>query len=117
MMVALIILKYLALAIIVEAVTEILTESSIFSPLQKLSEKSKAFEVFSCGYCMSVWVALACALACPAGFTDIVWVNVVFTTFLLHRLANTLHSGAAWFLLCSYMFLGESGDHGKTRKD
>jgi len=77
--------------IVVEAITEILVSSSLFSWWRNAVARVPFFgTLFTCGYCLSVWVS--------AGFGwifDFNFVHPVFdyfiVVFLIHRLANIYH--------------------------
>lgn len=95
------------LAIVVEAITEIVTSSTLVAPLQATwrtwtypidrppSGKIQAVMAFidqlwNCGYCSSVWVSAVVALFAPSLVSNI-FINWVIIVFLLHRLSNWLH--------------------------
>jgi len=102
------ILILLLLAIAVEATTEILTSSKLIGPFQNKWKQwtypldrppsggiLRSFKVFvddlwSCGYCSSVWVAAFFGLFAPPIF-DNTFINWLVAVFVLHRLANWLH--------------------------
>lgn len=52
-------------------------------------------EVFACGYCMSVWVAIGSALFAPRWLLPNSWYGFFFNwllmVFVLHRTCNYLH--------------------------
>lgn len=79
--------------IAVEAVTEVLVDSSIFFNFRVwVSKWSKFFgELLSCGYCTSVWVAGVFALIIPLNVVDSRCVNLILCWLVLHRLSNVLH--------------------------
>lgn len=103
-----IIVILLLLTIAVEATTEILTSSKLIGPLQNKWKQwtypvdrppsgglLRVFMVFvddlwSCGYCTSVWVSGFFSLFAPSVF-DNSFVNWLVSVFVLHRLANWLH--------------------------
>jgi len=97
----------LLLIIATEAITEIITSSTIVAPLQTqwrtwtypidkpptgIIQRIMSFvdQLWNCGYCASVWVSAVLALAAPAIF-DYPIINWIIMTFVLHRLANWLH--------------------------
>lgn len=107
------ILCLLVLAIVVEAITEIITSAKITDPFRAFLFK-KAYPsvpedwptdksppigrvwwlwlngLFSCGYCLSVWVAFPFCFCAPLWFSPIL-VNWVVMVFLIHRLSNWCH--------------------------
>ena len=103
-----ILLILVLLTITVEAITEILTSSTLINPLQtrwriwvypldgpppnNILHNLGVFidRLWNCGYCASVWVAGFFAIFAPIIFQDKL-VNWVIMTFTLHRLANWLH--------------------------
>lgn len=105
-----IILLFVAV-IFVEAVVEIEVESEIFAGFRNKLAKIRGRigwylnGLFSCGYCLSVWVSAIAALFVPITIIDNVWlsnfcdipncvvliVDTVFKTFLIHRLSNIWH--------------------------
>ena len=90
------VIKFLFAAVVVEAITNIITKSQFFSPIREFffnRRENKVFNwfhsLFDCSYCMSVWIGL---------FVYICWfcfnsriINVVFMGIVLHRLSNVLH--------------------------
>lgn len=87
---------FLLLIICVEAVTEILVTSSIFTaPRLLIARISGTLGVLvHCGYCTSVWVSgvfswfFVTQIYC---FFPNFWVGFIVTVFVLHRLANLFH--------------------------
>lgn len=85
-------IEVLILIIFIEALTEILTTSSIFEkPRLWLAKNAFLGELIHCGYCTSVWVSLSVAWIIPFALTPYFWLNYMLTTFVLHRLSNILH--------------------------
>jgi hypothetical protein len=97
----------LLLVIVTEAITEIITSSTIVAPLQAqwriwtyptdrpptgIRQRIMSFvdQLWNCGYCASVWVSAVVALAAPTIFNYSI-INWMVMTFVLHRLANWLH--------------------------
>lgn len=91
------------MAIVVEAIAEIITSSALFAPV-RVFLSTKALPVnpadarwywamldrlLACGYCCSVWLAFAASWCVPG---DRLGINIVITTFVIHRLANLYHS-------------------------
>ncbi len=54
-------------------------------------------DVFTCGYCMSVWVAMGSAVFAPWWLATGHWIgwlaNWLLMVFVLHRVSNYLHDG------------------------
>lgn len=100
-------LLVILLIIVAEAVTEIITSSSLVEPLQTqwriwtyptdrpgegVIHQIMVFvdRLWNCGYCASVWISALAAIASPRVFDNII-VNWVAMTFVIHRGANWLH--------------------------
>jgi len=80
-------LKIALLAIATEAVTEILVESELFEWLRAIMRKTEfTAALFSCGWCLSVWVAGTLLLLTHLGLF------VIVILFAVHRLANVWHN-------------------------
>ena len=86
------------LTIFVEAVTEILVASSIFSRPRGFIGRRSAFlgELIHCGHCTSVWVSaiVVWMILPPAWIFSIIsnfWVAYIITIFVVHRLSNLFH--------------------------
>lgn len=95
------VIKIFLAILLIEATTEILTESNIFFPFRAfLFEKGKSNKIFGwlhdlidCGHCTSVWIGWFFALLL---FTDKmyifnVYVDWIFIGLVLHRLSNITH--------------------------
>lgn len=103
-------LRLLILVVATEAVTEILVEAKItnglrafiflkaFPPTPEDSLKPLigkwrwrfVHDLFSCGYCMSVWVAVVLAFLAPQWFSWSI-VNWLVMVFVIHRASNFSH--------------------------
>lgn len=89
-------LQFVACVIGVEAITQIITKSEIFSPVREFfynRRKNKVFnwlhDLLDCGYCTSVWIGwLVAALWVFAGNLVI---DILFVGIVLHRLSNIFH--------------------------
>lgn len=100
------------LAVVVEAITEVLVASKLFAPVRTIVATAAlpvvdgvkrhlirymplAFlnAIFGCGYCMSVWVAAAAAISVriPLPLETCCFGAFIVNTMVLHRLANFLH--------------------------
>lgn len=80
-----------------EAIVELVIKSQFFSPFRNLMFRlgSWTTELFKCGYCFSVWVAMGMILAVPVVVLPLSnWrvVNVLLTLMLVHRLSNVIHN-------------------------
>lgn len=111
-------LQWASVVVAVEATTELLVESKLFAPLRnwvgkraitvepeteptlRLMAWAKLFELVTCGYCVSVWVALFYASTLPALWTSPLdetvargthLINFLVRWLVLHRLSNWLH--------------------------
>jgi hypothetical protein len=94
-----IIFKIIFAIILVEAITEIISKSEIFSPVRRFFYEKRNNRVFrfihdllDCGYCTSVWVGWFIAFVL---FRDLYFFNkyldLFFIGLVLHRLSNVLH--------------------------
>lgn len=90
------VLKILLAVILVELLTELIVKSTIFKPFRRRIKSLGSWfrELFSCGYCMSVWVAFGVVLVLQLSydFTGITPVDLGLTALIVHRLANYLHN-------------------------
>jgi hypothetical protein len=91
------VLLILGLAFATEAVVQLVIKSEIFSPIRRLASKLGYWtdELFKCGYCFSVWVALGMITVVPAVILPVSdWhvVNVLLTLLVVHRLSNIMHN-------------------------
>jgi hypothetical protein len=89
-------LSFLAAIILTELLTELIVKSVLFRPLRaKIKGINDWFhELFSCGYCMSVWVSagVVFTIGTSYDFTGISVVDVGLTALIVHRLSNYLHN-------------------------
>jgi len=96
--------------IVVEAITEILVDSKLLDKVRSeinnaafpeegppnddtWKQRGLAFlsSLFTCGYCMSVWVAAFVSLLVQVPITSSWIINYVLSAFLMHRLSNAYH--------------------------
>jgi len=86
--------------ILAEAITNILTKSSIFAPIREFlfnRSKNKIFRflhnILDCPYCTSVWVGVFCAyMLFLYTIRQLPLILVLFFTgVVVHRLSNVLH--------------------------
>jgi len=100
------VLWLMALVVATEAITEIIVDSEIMEPvrsfifLKSLTSSEPAVStvqpwafihrLIHCGYCASVWVAMAAAMLAPwvVGYWVLNWLVMVF---VIHRLSNFFH--------------------------
>ena len=90
------ILKFILAAIVVEAITNIITKSELFKPVRAFFfEKNKwLHDLLDCGYCTSVWIGFGLAIYITYLECDIV--NVFMLGLVLHRVSNVVHSLVDW---------------------
>jgi len=91
---------WFAATLAVEAVVEILVSSDILLGVRAwVSRRGQLLsKLVSCGYCMSVWVAVPLALYLPSLDVGPPAMSVVVRIFVLHRLSNVLHELLSrWF--------------------
>ena len=108
-----IIVQYLLLGLASEALAELIVDSEFSAKFRKpwkkwaypvdrppsnsIFQRFKVFvdELWSCGYCTSVWtsgfLALFVSLDGPRTLTGIPIINWVVATLVIHRLANWIH--------------------------
>lgn len=84
------------LVVLTETLTELIVKSQIFeSPRNFLKRKSPWLKkMLSCGYCTSVWVALALSFlsGVPCVFTGKLWLDWILFSLVVHRGSNYLHN-------------------------
>jgi hypothetical protein len=88
-------LSFLAAIILTELFTELIVKSVLFRPLRvKVSINEWLYELFHCGYCMSVWVSagVVFTIGTSYDFTGISVVDLGLTALIVHRLSNYLHN-------------------------
>jgi len=95
-----VIVAYLIMALLTEALTEVLVKSFIF---QKVREVIFNFNVtyltklITCGYCSSFWLSVAVNIAAYflsasyPSILSIVFINLLVNVLIVHRLSNMLH--------------------------
>ena len=83
-----ILLDLLLKALAVEAISEIVTKSTLFSPLQHWARAKDTWmkRLFSCAYCLSVWVSFVVCF-----FFTTFSLPLLLEIFIVHRLSNYLH--------------------------
>lgn len=91
------ILTLFVLAFITEAIVELVIKSEIFRPIRENIFKLGTWfqKLFTCGYCFSVWVALAAVNAVPEvilPLSDVFLVDSLLTVLVVHRMSNITHN-------------------------
>ncbi len=95
----------LCVAFVVERTVEILVDSKLFAPIRNYiatkaipDEGSKPpifwkfiYDLTSCGYCLSVWVAAFYALFFTINIAENKYANFLINLMLLHGLSNIIH--------------------------
>lgn len=82
--------------VVTEALTELFIHSEIMAPVRGLIESvsDHVSKLFSCGYCLSVWIAWIVSMALmeslPTTSSNPV-LNLSIWTIVLHRLSNYLN--------------------------
>lgn len=124
------IFAWLAVIIAVEALTELITSSSIMFPIRdwfsKPPDETKKLrcpirrsfrwlrgfigELLNCGYCTSVWVALLLAHFAPTGkcvgCVLYAWPIFFIKVLVIHRLSNIVHElFSRWFSRSPFSFV------------
>lgn len=91
------IVLWLMAIIAVEAITEIIVSSEFFFKARTLISKCSNFfgKLFTCGYCMSVWVSVPIAFFIPTSLTGNFCFDFVIKLFFLHRASNLFHELAS----------------------
>ena len=87
--------SFLAAIVLTELLTELIVKSVLFKPVRKCVSKSEwLYELFHCGYCMSVWVSagVVFTIGTSYDFTGINLVDWGLTSLIVHRLSNYLHN-------------------------
>jgi len=88
-------LSFLAAIILTELLTELIVKSVLFKPFRaKVSMNDWLYDLFHCGYCMSVWAAagVVFTIGTSYDFTGISVVDLGLTSLIVHRLSNYLHN-------------------------
>jgi len=92
-------LTIIAVIILIEAITNLITKSELFSPIREFLFNSNykvlkfIHNIVDCPYCASVWVSLFCT-AMFYLFTINTLPHILalfFIGLILHRLSNVLH--------------------------
>ncbi len=82
--------------ILTELTTELVIKSVVFRPIRdRIKNLGKWFaELFSCGYCFSLWSSygVVLLLGLTYNFTGWYWADLALTGLIVHRLSNYLHN-------------------------
>lgn len=115
------VIKWLLIIIAVEAIVEVIVSADITLRIRAfLSKINPGFlgKLFSCGYCMSVWVAATIAWAAPGILTESLILDIIIKTFVVHRLANILHEGISrWHKRLPFELVFHSPYNGPPHND
>ena len=94
-------LQIVATIILIEAITNILGKSDLFSPVREfIFKKGKGNKLFrfvhnmiDCPYCLSVWVSLLCTTMLYLHINNLLPFILIwaFVVLILHRLSNVVH--------------------------
>lgn len=85
---------WLMAAVAIEGCVEIIVSSEFFIWLRAFFSKiNPGFlgKLFTCGYCMSVWVAAAAAYFIPGSLINDPIVDLILRWLVLHRMSNLVH--------------------------
>lgn len=88
-------LSFLAAIVLTELLTELIVKSVLFRPIRKYVSKNEwLHELFSCGYCMSVWMSFGVVFTIGESydFTGVSIFDLGLTALIVHRLSNYLHN-------------------------
>lgn len=87
--------SFLAAIILTELLTELIVKSVLFKPLRaRASINQWLYDLFHCGYCMSVWVSagVVFTIGTSYDFTGVSLLDLGLTSLIVHRLSNYLHN-------------------------
>lgn len=86
--------QWIAAIIAVEAVVEIIVTSDIFIAFRAwVTRVNPGFfgKLFSCGYCMSVWIAGVAAFCFHSDLVGDPWIDWALRWQIVHRVSNAHH--------------------------
>lgn len=92
------ILLFIIAIIVTEAITEIVSKSSLFEPLRKwfFKKNSKFFrfihDLLDCGFCLSVWVGIIVGNVLLDVTIVTIWLDWFIIGLLVHKCSNVLHN-------------------------
>jgi len=82
--------------ILTELLTELVIKSVVFKPVRDRIKGLHKYlaELFSCGYCFSLWASygVVLLLGLAYNFTGWYYVDLTLTGLIVHRLSNYLHN-------------------------
>ena len=89
-------IQVLMVVLLTELLTELVIKSVLFKPVREILFKLGGWfkDLFSCGYCFSVWVAVAVVLLTNTSYplTGTHWLDLGLMALVVHRLSNVLHN-------------------------
>jgi len=93
------VLPIIAVIILIESITNIITKSELFSPIREFLFNSDykilkfVHSILDCPYCTSVWVSLFCTAMFYLYIINSLpyTLALFFIGLILHRLSNVLH--------------------------
>jgi len=89
------ILQILAIIILIESITNILSKSVLFEPVRGFFNKHNKFiyRLLDCPYCTSVWVGMFCVAMLYLYNINVLPLplTLFFIGIIFHRLSNILH--------------------------
>ena len=98
-----ILLLFIIAIIVTEAITEIVSKSSLFEPLRKYLFKRKSNKLFNflhslldCGFCLSVWVGIIVGNVLLDVTIVTIWLDWFIIGLLVHKCSNVLHNLIDW---------------------
>lgn len=86
--------QWIVAIVAVEAVVEVLISSDIFNSFRAwITKLNPGFlgKLFTCGYCLSVWIAGFASLFISAQITGEPWTDGVLKWLVIHRASNAHH--------------------------
>ena len=92
------IILFIIAIIITEAVTEIISKSSLFEPLRKWLFKSNykflkfIHNLLDCGFCLSVWIGTIVGNILLNFSIVSIWLDWFIVGLLVHKCSNVLHN-------------------------
>ena len=83
---------FFILPLIIEAITEFLTESYFLESFRNLFAKRERLGVLvKCGYCISFWVTIPFVFLCKIPIIENRYVEILVSYFILQRMSNLYH--------------------------
>ncbi len=114
-------ISLLLAVVLTELLTEFVIKSVVFRPAREQIKKLGAWfaQLFSCGYCFSVWSAygVVLLLGLAYNFTGWYYVDLTLTGLIVHRLSNYLHNFNDKWLDKYYDVRFINSDHSSEEND